>query len=182
MEQSPQGTYQSSALCVGKNPTCTWCRSLYWSRTRSSLSCTLEEEREKEDSHQCLSNRLIWSWSRAKGFGESGILKGLHHLSRKKKKKKKPWQCPVNHFSQGVFQVYFRKLVLPFSTSCSCSEWGNQRCEHNSRDSKVLCHDDLFEQAAPTCNNLDTNHRIHVFSTNGVLQQEGHVQLEAKCL
>lgn len=160
--QSPRGTYQSSALCVGKNQTCTWCRSLCWSRTHSSLSCTLEEEGEKEESHQGLSNPLIWSWSRAKGFGEGGSWKDYTVSPTKKTRR-----CPVNHFLSGA-QVYFRKLVLPdrdfsfiflflFRVSES-TVW-----KHNSRDGEELYHADLKLRRHPTVW-IQTHTSSHVFN------------------
>lgn len=85
--QSPRGTYQSSALCVGKNPICTWCRSLYWSRTRSSLSCTLEGEAKKEgESSASLSSGAD---RELRGFGERGRPWRNYTVSLTKKKKEK---------------------------------------------------------------------------------------------
>lgn len=136
--QSPRGTYQSSALCVGKNLTCTWCRSLCWSRTRSYLSCTLEEEEEKEETDQGLSNPLIWSWSKAKGFGEGGSWKDYTvSPTKKKKKKKKACRCPVNHFSPGlkcIWENLFCLTEIFLSSSCSSLERANQQCENTTTE------------------------------------------------
>ena len=102
--QSPRGTYQSSALCVGKIPTCTWCRNLCWSRTRNSLSCTLEEE--TEENHKGLRNPLIWSWLRAKEFGERGVLGGII-VSLPQKRPTMTCESSL----RGA-QVYFRKICF----------------------------------------------------------------------
>lgn len=138
--QSPRGTYQSSALCVGKNLTCTWCRSLYWSRTRSCLSCTLEEEEEKEESHQGLSSPLIWSWSRAKGFGEGGSWKD-YTVSATKKAVDAPWV--ISLWGSSVFQktCFAWQIFFIFLFLFSESKW--IVCKYN-RDGEDLRHADLF--------------------------------------
>lgn len=108
--QSLQGTYQSNALCVGKSPTCTWCRSLCWNRTHSSLSCTLEgggERRRK--THQGWSDSVIWSWLKAEGFGERWFLKGLLYIV-----------SPTTKVSAAQ--------VIALSSSCCCLEWVTQQC------------------------------------------------------
>lgn len=135
--QSPRGTCQSSALCVGKNLTCTWCRSLCWSRSHSSLSCTLEEERKTEETHQGRSNPLIWSWLKAQGFGEGGSWKDYTVSPAEK-----VGDALVNHFylrlnciSKSLFcSTDFSFIFLVLFRVSKSTVW-----RHNSRDCEKLC-------------------------------------------
>lgn len=158
--QSPRGTYQSSALCVGKNPICTWCRSLYWSRTRSSLSCTLEGEAKKEgESSASLSSGAD---RELRGFGERGRPWRNYTVSHKKKKKS---IMLCDSFLYGAL-VYIIGLVFPdinvFSPSCSCCAVSEQTVwKRSSRAGEELCHADLFQQ-----DELTSSTWAHMFSTN----------------
>lgn len=131
--QSLQGTYQSNVLCVGKSLTCTWCRSLCWNRTHSSLSCTLEE-REEEESLIRAGVTLIWSWLKAEGFREGGSWKDYCTFSHPQQKSAMPlWFASL--WGSSVFQKVCFSWA-DFLSSYRCLE--NWQCERSSFPSKTL--------------------------------------------
>lgn len=158
--QSPRGTCQSSALCVGKNLTCTWCRSLCWSRTRSSLSCTLEEKKGRK-------RRVVRVWAtlssgvdrKLRGLGKGVLERIILSLPQKKP------SMPCESFLSRA-QVYFRELVLPdsffsFIFLFLFREGESTVWKRNSGDGEKLCHADPFQQLHQSGNR---HTRSHVFN------------------
>lgn len=116
--QSLQGTYQSNALCVGKSPTCTWCRSLCWNRTHSSLSCTLEggggEKKKDSSGLEWLCHlELIESWG---VWGKVVLERITVHRLTHNKSQRCPSDCAL------LFLLLFRvgnSTVFKLSSSSS---------------------------------------------------------------